>query len=157
MLRSPSKFTRIRNLSRVLMHLLEYGLSHVRDSLVGSATLRGISGGEKRRLSVLTELGSYTSFRCVELPTNGLDSATALRLVNMERRYADFFDTSYMCTIAQPSMELLSKFDNLLLLTKGNQIYFGPVEEAVDYFHKIGYVKPELKSAPDFLQELSSH
>ena len=64
---------------------------------------------------------------------------------------------SCIFALAQPSPELVELFDNLLLLSKGYQIYFGPLEDAEHYFRHMGFKKPELKSQPDFYQELTGN
>jgi len=141
---------------RVLLILKVFGLLHVRNTVVGDPVkIRGISGGERRRLTFCQEVGGFTSLLLADLPTNGLDSSTAYKLCKSVKTSCRYLDFSVIFTLAQPSPKLMNLFDNLLLMSKGRQIYFGPVSEAVEYFSTIGYQKPKIKSLPDFLQEIT--
>jgi len=130
------------------------GLQNCADTVVGDGVLRGISGGEKRRVSVAVEVVAGHSIILADQPTNGLDSAAALRLVKNTRR-STTAGLSAMHSIVQPSPELLGMYDHLLLLSRGTCIYFGPPQNALNYFKKIGFDKPYGKSVPDFLEELA--
>jgi len=155
---------------RMLLILKVFGLLRVRQTIVGDTKkIRGISGGERRRLSFCQEFAGFSSVLLAELPTNGLDSATAYNLCKSVRDITEALSYSVVFTLAQPAPELLNLFDNLLLLSKGRQIYFGPVcyktddmteedtpkDAALEYFQNMGFIKPELKSVPDFYQELT--
>jgi len=143
-------------LLRVLLVLKIFGILRVRDTIVGDPiVIRGVSGGERRRLTFCQEVGGFASLLMADLPTNGLDSATAYNLCKTCQTACRTLNLSVIFCLAQPSNELIKLFDNLLLLAKGRQIYFGPLEEGIDYFESIGYHKPELKSIPDFYQELT--
>jgi len=140
---------------RVVLALISLGLEHVKDSVVGNQVIRGISGGEKRRLTFACEVGGVTRTIFADLPTNGLDSASAFSVIDGARMVCEHFGQNMVCTLAQPSEALLNLFNNLLLMAKGHQIYFGPVSEAEGYFASLGYIRPPEVSVPDFLQELT--
>jgi len=141
---------------RVLLVLKIFGILRVRETIVGDPiNIRGISGGERRRLSFCQEVGGFASLLMADLPTNGLDSATAYNLCKSCQTACKALDLSLIFCLAQPSPELAQLFDNLLLLSKGRQIYFGPVDKGMEYFSALGFQKPKLKSMPDFFQEMT--
>ncbi len=101
------------------------------------------------------ELVAGHSSIIADLPTNGLDSASAFDVVNSYKKVAAMGDLSMMCSLVQPSPELLNLFDNVLLMSKGVCLYFGPVQTVERYFFGLGYQMPSTKALPDYLEELS--
>ena len=148
---TPDKLVRFR----VLLMMKFLGLSHVKDNIVGNAMIRGISGGERRRLSFGVEMVVGHSVLLADLPTNGLDSATAFAVMRT-MRFATLASTSMMCTIVQPSPELYALFHRVLVLSKGAVIYFGPPDLAEEHLSSLGFTRPTEKTVPQFLEELSS-
>ena len=141
----------------LLLRLLS--LQHRTDSLVGDAVTRGLSGGERRRLWFLEELLGDHSVLLADLPTNGLDHASALSLFHHLRFFADNMKAAFVCSLAQASTELLHLADNLLLMCKGSCIYFGPVDSAEHHLRQQGFERPTGAgtSLPAFLEQLSAH
>ena len=140
---------------RVKMIMKLLGLSHVADTPVGDAMTRGISGGEKRRLGFGLELVAGHSVVLADLPTNGLDSATAFGLLQT-MSYAAKMGIAVMLSLVQASLELLTVFDRLMVLCKGRIIYVGRLDKVEDYLKDAGFVRPKKKALPQFLEELSS-
>jgi len=147
-----------------LIVLKTFGLFGVRNEQVGDAVDRGISGGERRRLSFCQEIGGFTSVLLADMPTNGLDSGTAFKLCQTIRRTADALRYNCIFSLSQPSDDILNLFDSLMLLSKGHQIYFGPIRRssarddidfALFHFESLGYIKPKLKGKSDFYQEMT--
>jgi len=99
----------------------------IQETYVGDATLKGISGGQKRRLSFGVEAVSGYSVLVADLPTNGLDAKTAYTVVESAKRVA-MAGKSMIMSVVQPSPELFDLFDNVLVLSYGEMIYFGPQE-----------------------------
>lgn len=93
------------------------GISHIRNMLVGSGELRGISGGERRRLSIALELVNLPSVMFAQQPTNGLDSANALTLVQYCKVLAVTAQRSMVMTLVQPSPQLLLQFGKVPVIT----------------------------------------
>ena len=147
----PDNLVRFR--VKVVMKLL--GLSHVADSIVGDQAVRGISGGEKRRVSFGVEMVAGRECLLADLPTNGLDSATAYGLIRT-MRFTCKAGTSMMCSIVQPSPELFRLFHRIIVLSKGAVLYFGPPSHAERFIADSGFMRPSYKSLPQFLEELSS-
>ena len=148
---TPDKLVRFRTL--LMMKFL--GLSHVRDNIVGNAMIRGISGGERRRLSFGVEMVVGHSVLLADLPTNGLDSATAYAVMRT-MRFATLASTSMICTIVQPSPELYTLFHRVLVLSKGAVVYFGPPDLAEEHLSALGFTRPTEKTVPQFLEEMSA-
>jgi ABC-type multidrug transport system ATPase subunit len=139
--------------ARVEKIIEELDLSNCADTRVGSTEIRGLSGGERKRTSIGVDLITNPSLVFLDEPTTGLDSTTALNVLEVLRRLAKN-GRNVVSTIHQPSSEIFSKFDNLILLVRGNIIYQGPSTEAVRYFGGIGYPCPKLTNPADFFMKL---
>jgi len=131
------------------------GLSHCADTIVGDQTVRGISGGEKRRVSIGVEAIAGSPIQIMDSVTNGLDSAAAFDVIKALKALAESGLNCSIATVRQPSLELLGLFDQVCLISRGSCIYFGPLDKAEDYFANAGYRRPKDKSLPDFLEELT--
>ena len=92
-------------------------------TFIGGKVFKGISGGERKRTSIGYELITEPSLMLCDEPTSGLDSSTALRIVQLLKKEAKENNLTIICTIHQPSAEIFSVFDRLLLLQDGYQIY----------------------------------
>lgn len=112
------------------------------NTIVGNAKVRGLSGGERKRLSIACEMISSPSVIFLDEPTSGLDSFQADQVVSTLRKLADSGHT-IISVIHQPSQKVFSMFDDLLLLSEGNQMYFGEIKKVRDYFANIGYTASE--------------
>jgi ATP-binding cassette, subfamily G (WHITE), member 2 len=119
----------------------------VRNSKVGDSMVRGISGGEMRRLSVAQELLCDPKVLFLDECTSGLDTMSAYRMIKLLKRVALQRSTAVVCSIHQPSSQIFFAFDRLLLLTKnsesiGELAFFGPVDALAPYVDKLGYPCP---------------
>lgn len=133
----------------------ELGLTHVRNSLVGSILTRGISGGERKRVSVACELVTKPSVLLLDEPTSGLDATTAKALMHTLRQLANK-GHSVAVVIHQPRTEIYNMFDHILLLSKGNVIYDGTPKMARSYLEScpsVGELPPETGIA-DWLMDV---
>lgn len=119
------------------------GISSCADTKIGGGFLRGISGGEKKRTSIGVELISDPPILFLDEPTTGLDSFTAESIIKLINSQAKIDKRTVISTIHQPSSQIFSQFDRLLLLSKGESVYFGKAENAVSYFDKMGYPVPK--------------
>jgi len=120
----------------------QVGLSKSADTIVGDNKVRGISGGERKRLSIAVEMISSPSLVFLDEPTSGLDSTAAMTLVNTLRTLADQGKT-VIAVIHQPSQSVFAKFDDVLLVSEGKQMYFGELKEVRNYMEKMGYAADE--------------
>lgn len=90
--------------------------------------VKGISGGERKRTSIGYEMITDPNLLLCDEPTSGLDSTTALKIIGMLKQQAVENKMTIICTIHQPSSEIFTLFDRLLLLQDGHEIYQGPVD-----------------------------
>lgn len=104
------------------------------NSVVGDDVNRGLSGGEKKRLSVACELITDPSILLIDEPTSGLDSCIAAYLIGILKQYAQKSSKTIIMTVHQPSSRMFQMFDSLLLLSSGRTAYFGPTKDVVPYF-----------------------
>lgn len=130
------------------------GLQSVRDSLVGTVEVRGISGGQRKRVNVGLELVMEPSLLFLDEPTSGLDSTSSLLLLKSLRREA-LAGVNICMVLHQPSYGLFKMFDDLLLLAKGGRtVYFGPVDEIEEYFSSLGIIFPDRVNPPDYFMDI---
>ncbi|CAA0805815.1 ABC transporter G family member 15 [Striga hermonthica] len=155
-LRLPSYTTRAELTEAVEQTIAEMGLQECGDHVIGNWHLRGISGGEKKRLSIALEIITQPSLLFLDEPTSGLDSASAFFVVQALRNIACKGRT-IVSSIHQPSSEVFALFDDLLLLSSGETIYFGETCSAVEFFADAGFPCPHRRNPSDhFLRCVNS-
>lgn len=103
--------------------LKDLGLTHVQESLIGSATRKIISGGERKRTSIGVELITDPSVVLLDEPTSGLDSHKALSVVTLLNRLARKEGKTIISTIHSPSSQAYARFDNLIFMVDGHVAY----------------------------------
>lgn len=136
--------------------LFKLGLVSCADSNVGDAKVRGISGGEKKRLSLACELIASPSVIYADEPTTGLDAFQAEKVMETLRQLAQDGHT-VICSIHQPRGSVYFKFDDIVLLTEGKLVYAGPArDEPLAYFSRFGYTCPDHVNPAEFLADLIS-
>jgi hypothetical protein len=130
-------------------------LEKAADTIVGSffPFKRGISGGEKKRLNIANEILTNPGIIFVDEPTSGLDSSTSYVVVNLLKDLANRGCT-VVTTIHQPSSQIFSLFDKLMLMSDGNVVYEGLAKEATAYFADITDPCPNNYNPADYLLEL---
>ncbi|DAZ96398.1 TPA: hypothetical protein N0F65_012479 [Lagenidium giganteum] len=134
----------------------ELGLQDCQDTIVGNAMLRGISGGERKRLTTgEMEFGMKYVTLMDEIST-GLDSAAAFDIINAQRSIAKRLRRTVVLSLLQPSPEVFALFDNVMLLNEGEVMYHGPCSKAVEYFENLGFVCPPRRDVADFLCDLGT-
>ena len=136
-LRLPSSISSQARAQLVEGLLEDLGLSHCADSLIGSAAVRGVSGGEKRRVAIGVELVVSPSTIFLDEPTSGLDSFNAEKVVKILAGLAAN-GCSVLCTIHQPSTSVFELFDNTILLKDGSCVYNGPTLQVPEVFSDAG-------------------
>lgn len=129
-LRLPTTFTSEEVKEIIEGTILEMGLEDCGDSLIGNWHLRGISGGEKKRLSIALEILVRPRVLFLDEPTTGLDSASAFFVVQALKSLARDGRT-VISSIHQPSSEVFALFDDLFLLSGGEKVYFGEAKDAI--------------------------
>ena len=133
--------------------LRDLGLEKCADTIIGSELIRGVSGGERKRTSIGVELLTNPSMIFLDEPTTGLDSNTAVTIMYLLRDMANSGRT-IVSVIHQPSTEIFREFDKLILICKGNIIYQGDAQVAVDYFNSINYECPPMTNPSDFFMKI---
>ena len=114
------------------------GLERVADTKVGDVFNRGLSGGEKKRVSIGIELISNPNLLFLDEPTTGLDSTTALSVMETVRNLKERGIT-IISTIHSPSNKILQLFDKIIILCEGNLVFDGPPQGIEDYLHKMNF------------------
>ncbi|KAI4927756.1 hypothetical protein J4E85_006268 [Alternaria conjuncta] len=141
-------------MAKVVMAVL--GLSHTYNTKVGNDFVRGVSGGERKRVSVAEMLLAGAPFAAWDNSTRGLDSATALKFVKALRVGSDLAGGAAAVAIYQASQSVYDCFDKAAVLYEGRQIYFGPANEAKDFFERQGWYCPPRQTAGDFLTAVTN-
>ncbi|KGO65937.1 CDR ABC transporter [Penicillium italicum] len=133
-----------------------FGLTHTMNTKVGNDFVRGVSGGERKRVSIAEVCLAQSPIQCWDNSTRGLDSATALKFVQTLRLSADITSMATVVALYQASQQSYETFDKVAVLYEGRQIYYGPVNLAKDYFVNLGYHCPDRQTTPDFLTSLTN-
>ncbi|KAK1257521.1 ABC transporter G family member 22 [Acorus gramineus] len=155
LLRLPKTLTRNQKEERAMDVINELGLERCQDTMIGGSFVRGVSGGERKRVCIGNEIIINPSLLFLDEPTSGLDSTTALRIIQMLHDIAESGKT-VATTIHQPSSRLFHKFDKLILLGKGSLLYFGKASEAMAYFSSIGCSPVIAMNPAEFLLDLAN-
>ncbi|PRP87448.1 hypothetical protein PROFUN_00659 [Planoprotostelium fungivorum] len=128
-----------------------FGLTKQCDTMVGDQWIRGLSGGERKRMTISEAMVSTSPINCWDCSTRGLDSAYALSYAKSLRIMSDVLHKTTIATFYQASESIYQLFDRVLVLEKGRCIYFGPTSEAKQYFIDLGFECEPRKSTPDFV------
>jgi ATP-binding cassette subfamily G (WHITE) protein 2 len=152
----PSKFSKdmARQLAERRLEVL--GLEGVADSYIGDAHVRGISGGQKRRLSLARGLASCAHIIFCDEPTSGLSATDAEACVRYMAHLAQKYCVTIVVAIHQPRVEVASYFHHLMLLTSGpgRMVYNGSMSAALAYWESVGYPVPIHANPTDFYMDL---
>ncbi|KKK23081.1 hypothetical protein P175DRAFT_0555133 [Aspergillus ochraceoroseus IBT 24754] len=159
--RTPSR--RIENISRdeyiqtmVDVVLSVFGLSHARHTKVGNNFIRGVSGGERKRVSIAEMFLSRCRIGAWDNSTRGLDAATALQFIKALRLASDIGESCHAVAAYQASQSMYDLFDRVIVLYEGYEIYYGSCNDACRYFEEMGWERPQRQVAPDFLTSITN-
>ncbi|KAF3939206.1 hypothetical protein ABW19_dt0205383 [Dactylella cylindrospora] len=133
-----------------------FGISHTVDTPVGDNYVRGVSGGEKKRVTIAEAALSYAPLQCWDNSTRGLDSANAIEFCRTLRTQGDVFGSTSCVAIYQAPQAAYDVFDKVTVLYEGRQIFFGRAQEARPYFERLGFECPVSQTTPDFLTSMTS-
>ncbi|KAF8310725.1 P-loop containing nucleoside triphosphate hydrolase protein [Clavulina sp. PMI_390] len=156
-LRLPADVPLKRKIARAeeVLHML--GLRECANTLVGGPLLKGISGGEKRRLSLAVQMINDPSILIVDEPTSGLDSLTASNVMAALKQIASESGRTVIVTLHQPRSDIYQDLDNIVLLAKGGRVaYSGPRTLLASTFVDAGYPIPPLFNPADHLLDTIS-
>ncbi|ONK55955.1 uncharacterized protein A4U43_C10F2660 [Asparagus officinalis] len=156
LLRLPRTLSRAEKVLQVQQVITELGLGRVAHSMIGGQLFRGVSGGERKRVSIGQEMLVNPSLLLLDEPTSGLDSTTAQRIVTILKRLAEKGGRTVVTTIHQPSSRLYHLFDKVILLSQGSPIYYGRASAALEYFGSVGFVAPVSVNPADHMLDLAN-
>lgn len=134
--------------------ITDLGLDVCADTRVGDVFQKGLSGGQKRRLSLGLSLITRPAILVLDEPTSGLDAASAHGIMGLLSRLSKEKNIAVICTIHQPSTDIWDMFDQLALLSTGKLVYFGSASQVVPYFSVLGHSCPQYTNPADFLLSL---
>jgi ABC-type multidrug transport system permease subunit len=130
-------------------------IEHTHDSKVGDAYIRGVSGGERKRVSILECLATRGSIFCWDNSTRGLDASTALDWAKTMRVMTDKLGLTTIATLYQAGNAVYEQFDKVLVLDEGKQIFFGARDDAVPFMEKLGFFCDPAANKADFLTSVT--
>jgi ABC-type multidrug transport system ATPase subunit len=133
-----------------------FGISHTADTRVGNEYIRGVSGGERKRVTISEATLSRAPLQCWDNSTRGLDSANAIEFCKTLRISTDILRATACVSIYQAPQAAFDCFDKAIVLYEGRQIFFGKTTEARAYFEQLGFYCPDRQTTADFLTSMTS-
>ncbi|KAJ3175798.1 hypothetical protein HDU87_005792 [Geranomyces variabilis] len=152
-LRNPAEPSDARE-ARITALIDAFGLGHVADNLIGTPLKRGLSGGEKRRVSVMVECIARPELLLLDEPCSGLDSASALTVLKAIRDSAQGTEACVIASLQQPNVRLLSLFQVVIILHAGQIAYKGPPNGIASYFEQLGHPLSAIGAPTDAVAQL---
>ncbi|BGO92884.1 hypothetical protein NBRC10512_008005 [Rhodotorula toruloides] len=127
------------------------GIPHTKNTKVGSAFVRGVSGGERKRVSIAEMMATRASVCSWDNSTRGLDASTALDYAKALRILTDVHQMATFVSLYQAGEGIYDQFDKVLVIDAGRQVYFGPAKEARAYMMSLGYADLPRQTTADYL------
>jgi ABC-type multidrug transport system ATPase subunit len=152
-MRADTNEERLKRIDEVLGLM---GIGHCRDVIIGDTRKKGISGGERKRVSVAIELLNHPKLLFLDEPTSGLDSTTAFSVAKALKHLAAIGECTVLCTIHQPMPKIFRLFDNLILMKKGKIVYQGQAMKSILWLEVIGAPCPRNVNLADHLLNVIS-
>ncbi|KAL0931003.1 ABC transporter [Colletotrichum truncatum] len=153
-LSSTSSLPLKERLARIDGLLASFGLTEQADTIIGTPIRKGISGGQKRRVGVASQLITSPKIMFLDEPTSGLDSAASYEVISYLKTVASRCNLIVIASIHQPSTSTFNLFDKLLLLSGGKTHYFGAVSNVGSYYETMGMPIPMQVNPSEHLLEL---
>ncbi|KAG9198157.1 hypothetical protein G6514_010427 [Epicoccum nigrum] len=133
------------------------GIGHTKSTMVGNEAIRGVSGGERKRVSLAEVMATQAPVQCWDNSTRGLDASNAFDFGRLLRKAADEEQKTVAATLYQAGNGVYEQFDKILVLAEGRQIYYGPTSEAKLYFEEMGFICPPGANIGDFVTSVAVH
>ncbi|KAK5733163.1 Multidrug resistance protein [Elasticomyces elasticus] len=133
-----------------------FGIGHTVNTRVGNDFVRGVSGGERKRVSIAEAALSGAPLQAWDNSTRGLDSANAIEFCKTVRLSTELAGCAAMVAIYQAPQAAYDIFDKVLVLHEGRQIFFGKSKEATAYFERLGFLRPDRQTDADFCTSMTS-
>ncbi|KAG9126672.1 hypothetical protein FRC07_002462, partial [Ceratobasidium sp. 392] len=155
-LKSPGRLlpeqTRAELNDEILNMLLSMlNITHTRDTVVGNEFLRGVSGGERKRVSIAEMMSTRACVLSWDNSTRGLDASTALDYAKSLRIMTDIFKLTTFVSLYQAGEGIYDQFDKVLLIDEGREVYFGPAKDARQYMLSLGFRNLPRQTTADYL------
>lgn len=128
-----------------------FNIEHTRHTVVGDALIRGVSGGERKRVSIAEMMITNACVLSWDNSTRGLDASTALDFAKSLRIQTNLYKTTTFVSLYQASENIYRLFDKVLVIDSGRQVYFGPAQEARGYFESLGFLPRPRQTTPDYV------
>ncbi|WEW57604.1 GTPase-activating protein [Emydomyces testavorans] len=141
------------HITKVVMTI--FGLNHTKDTKVGDDYVRGVSGGERKRVSLAELSLGGAQLVCWDNSTRGLDAATALEFTRA-LKVSSRVGMTHLLAIYQAGQAIYDQFDKAIVLYEGRQIYFGPAKSAKTYFEDMGWFCPPRETTGNFLTSVTN-
>lgn len=132
------------------------GLTHARDTVIGSAMVRGVSGGERKRVTTGEMLVGNQRVMMMDEISTGLDSATLYSIVSFLKQSVSALQSTVLISLLQPPPEVMGLFDDIMLMHEGHVIYHGPVSDVQQHFERVGFSLPARMDLPSWLVEITT-
>ena len=135
--------------------LRSMGIKHVGDTRVGNEYVRGVSGGERKRVSIVEVVATQGIVFCWDNSTRGLDASTALGWAKAMRALTDILGITTIATLYQAGNGIFNQFDKILVLDEGKQVFYGPRAKALPYMQQLGFVYKNGANIGDYLTSVT--
>jgi len=132
------------------------GIDICADTMIGDDMIRGISGGQKKRVTTGEMLTGPARALFMDEISTGLDSSSTFQIVKYVKQLVHVMNETVMISLLQPPPETYNLFDDIILLSEGYIVYHGPRENILEFFESSGFRCPQRKGVADFLQEVTS-
>lgn len=148
----PAGLTKTEFKKQVITMLLKmFNIEHTRNTVVGGHFIRGVSGGERKRVSIAEMLITNACILSWDNSTRGLDASTALDFVKSLRIQTDLYRTTTFVSLYQASENIYKEFDKVMVIDGGKEVYFGPTDKARAYFEGLGFAPRPRQTTPDYV------
>ncbi|KFH46369.1 ABC transporter G family member-like protein [Hapsidospora chrysogenum ATCC 11550] len=135
----------------ISMLLKMFNIEHTRKTVVGDHFVRGVSGGERKRVSIAEMMITKACILSWDNSTRGLDASTALDFTKSLRVQTNLYKTTTFVSLYQASENIYNLFDKVLVIDQGRQVYFGPTKDARSYFEGLGFAPRPRQTTPDYV------
>lgn len=151
-----SSVTKLETQTRVSRLIDAFGLTMQRNTLIGTPLQKGLSGGQKRRVSVATQLITGPRILYLDEPTSGLDSTASYEVMSFIRDIARSNNLIVIASIHQPSTKTFDLFSKVMLLSQGKTCYYGFTSEVSQYFRNLAMPIPNLTNPAEHMLDLTN-
>lgn len=148
----PAGLSRQAFKERVIEMLLKmFNIEHTKNTIVGNPFVRGVSGGERKRVSIAEMMVTNASVCSWDNSTRGLDASTALDYAKSLRILTDIHQVTTFVSLYQASESIYKTFDKVMVIDSGRCVYYGAANEARGYFEGLGFLEKPRQTTPDYL------